>query len=372
MGFLFYDNEPGKQLLVDSALSAAFGNFWTGAKAVRSIANAAFPEASNSLNNYVGAKLSGAGSFLTQQNSALALTGTKTLSLLVSGNPLTKLGMAYDLLEDGEIVFSHEDGTSNINEEEFNNNFITFTIPDHPITKLTEGRVRITVKGDGDLRVSNPKFEDGSSPTRYSTAEGEPDVAVPITFTGGGGGAISPESQGQAQQLFPGENGAESPGTPGETLGGDPGTVQSGEPSSGVDFSELFKEFDKFVENQVDILESLRQQQVNQKNSTFYPDDKELDCLKFTRDKLKNHMNMVIGTSSRSRAFVSMAKVTLAGMRRSYEMRMHSRLSFYSFAFIDNWLSRLSLLEKHSLVHRGAGDSAESDGPNTSDPNTTP
>ena len=67
-------------------------------------------------------------------------------------------------------------------------------------------------------------------------------------------------------------------------------------------------------------------------------------------------MNKIIGTNSRSRSFVSLAKVTLAGMRRAHEMRMHPRAAFYTFGFMDNLLEDLSLKEKHTIIHRGAGD----------------
>ena len=96
-------------------------------------------------------------------------------------------------------------------------------------------------------------------------------------------------------------------------------------------------------------------QKVNKQDGIYYPSDADLGFLNFTRKKLKDHLNQVNGTNARSRAFASWAKVKLAGMRRAYEMRMHSRLDFYSFTFIDDFLYFISLQEEKKIIHEGAG-----------------
>jgi hypothetical protein len=142
--------------------------------------------------------------------------------------------------------------------------------------------------------------------------------------------------------LFPGETNAS--GTP------------AGEVPYEVDFSKLFDEFDAFVKAARNIQKAEREYKSNQKDALWYPAEEDLKFLEFERKILQKHLNGIDGTNARSRAFVSMAKAKLAGMRRAYEMRTHSRLDYYAQGFIDSWIDRVSLQEEQMIVHDGSGD----------------
>jgi hypothetical protein len=353
MGLLFYDNEPGQQLLLDSAFGTAFPNFWTGVNAVRDSSNTAFPEAM-SPGGYNGVKFQEEGASISQEGQHLVLSGEHTAGILILGNASIVL-FKYALLDENlEELFVYEDELRNISESSFSNNHVTFTIPDS-ITGYS-GKITYTLGGNSFVNLSNPKLETGDTPTQWSPNTGESEIqGIPASFETESSPLEDSQDQFDYLTSYDQVDGSFSAGSSGITPGGSVQELKPGDVSGGVNYQGLLAEFDKFIENERDISKSLRQQSVNQKDVFFYPDEKELECLKFTRDKLKQHMNMIDATNTRSRAFVSWARAKLAGMRRAYEMRMHSRINYYSFGFIDSWMKYISLQEEYDLVHVGAG-----------------
>jgi hypothetical protein len=167
-----------------------------------------------------------------------------------------------------------------------------------------------------------------------------------------------PLDQSNYQREFPGNDNSKSPGDSRSNSGdaSEANEIKPGDATFGANFSDLFTDFDQFIKDERSIVQALRTQEVNQINMTFYPNDVEPKFLNFIRKSLKEHLDQVDGTNARSRAFASWAKVKLAGLRRAYEMRMHPRMAFYAFGFIDNWIIDLALKQEHELIHKGAGD----------------
>ena len=164
MGVLFYNKEPNTQLLEKTAFPLNFETVWESDNIVRSVAYAAFPDLSDDINEYAGVEFTLDGAFLSQTRSDIAFPGQKTLSMLASGEATSILVARYDLFLDEELIFSYVDELLDIAAGDFNNNYVTFTVP----LAGTSAKITITRQGEGLIRISNPKLEEGSSPSRWS------------------------------------------------------------------------------------------------------------------------------------------------------------------------------------------------------------
>jgi len=346
MGILFYDNLPNVQNLRNGSFEQELGSTW-------STAGTPVRTQEKSVGGLFSLKMSLGGDSIAQEGTHLVFTGTNTISILLSGDQGASILMRYELLSSGTAVFNYEEEFSFVSSADFNNNFATFAVEGVG----DSGRVSFIYQGTGEIFLDNGKGEGGNTPTRFSDFEGEvvtpniPEVNSTPTVV-----ASDPLDVNDFLFPFPGKDGTISPGTEVPQGNGDTFTIPVGFHTAGVDFSTLFVEFDLYIERERNIKRRKRDGKVNRNDLKFYPEDEDLEHLNGDRVKLKAHLNKIDGTHQRSRAFVSWARGKIAGTRKAYEMRQHSRLDMYAHGFIDTNMSDLSIKEEHELIHRGAGD----------------
>jgi len=346
MGILFYDNLPNLQNLRNGSFEQELGSTWdTTGTPVRT--------QEKSVGGLFSLKMALVGDSITQEGEHLTFSGTNTIGILLSGDQEASILMKYELLSSGTAVFSYEEEFSFVSSSDFNNNFATFAVEGTG----DSGRVSFVYQGTGEIFLDNGKGEGGNTPTRFSDFEGEvvtpniPEVnSTPIVVP------ADPQDIRDFLFPFPGEDKSVSVGDEFIEDDGSTFTVPAGFPTMGINFNGLFASFDLYVERERRIKRKKRDGKVNRDDLKFYPEEEDLEHLEGDRTKLKEHLNKLDATSIRSRAFVSWAKNKIAGTRRAFEMRQHSRLDMYAHGFVDTFMDSLSIQEEHGLVHRGAGD----------------
>jgi hypothetical protein len=167
MGTLYYDREPGNQLLRNTAFPSIFAKNWKNSGVTRDVSFAAFPESSNDTNEYAGLEFSEVGAYISQESEDLAVSGVHTLSMLLEGNNESSIQITYSLFSEDTEVFTYTENLRNIVLGDFNNNYAVFTVP----VAGTLGKITISLVGEEKIRISNPKMEAGSDPTRWSPYE---------------------------------------------------------------------------------------------------------------------------------------------------------------------------------------------------------
>lgn len=353
MGILFYNKPPGLQLFYNGSFELplntgrTFLNWYLIGDVERQNIVVAFGD---------WAARVGASGILTQEGPHLPTSGSIVVSILVRGASTSSLQCTYSLLDTNDtVIFSRARNFIVASNSDFNNTYGVFNLP----TGLGPVTAKVTFQniGSGDVFLDNSKNEAGKSPTRYSASvnPGDPEVIVPSTFS------VAPEVNDPNDPFLPPINlrrASSQPSQSGEFTAPDTlrdGSSAGGDQVIGGDPSSAYDEYQKFSECIREIHKCERDQIVNRTELKAFPQDKDTDFLKFTRDDLKKKIDDYAKIGSIQRMALLFAKNKMASYRRAFEARAHSRLDYYSFGFIDKRLNDRYIRNEDGAIREISG-----------------
>jgi len=294
-----------------------------------------------------------------QRSPELNLSGQVTVSILTRGKSSeseSRLFVKYEKIDSsGNVLVSKQQELTSISSSEFN---ITYTVFSLPAVASSEGKVTFfTSPGIGTYYLDNSKSEQGRQPTRWSPFSGEPEVeGIPTTFRADTTFVDPNDFFGSPTNLnsvvIPPKN------VTVDSKGVAPQQDRSGSPVEGImigrDSTEAFNQFHEFSVSLKEIHKECMDQAVNREGTKYFPNDKDLEFLDFTRDKLQAKVDDP-AIDSRQKTFLLAAKTKMAGQRRMFEVRNHDRMDQYTFGFNALWHDYKYLRDEDGMIRYMVG-----------------